>query len=451
MSASDYMNANCTEPYYDPECEHNTHEGDYTELQVGPAPTQLHTFPIAPMETYEWTEFFKGFHANTSRVHSTVYRDAVDEVGEWLDSSAGVPEAQFDEIDAWLKSLASVAVEPENIIHHGMPWGGLREALNGGAPLVAGGACPFDAPSYNAETAPWLDLLKLGTFANATLQLTPTNFEVDAKWIKLIHASMEEHVASWLHHLFLGTFELEIGNAVAARASFLASIELRPSAHAYRALALFAPSADAASALFHSAWSEWELLDAALDPVSVRLGKDLAGEMAAWLMLQERWDELEAFLASATAYASKDRVLHARAALALERGNWSFSVELLTENCYPTYGTTRKQLIDLWFRAKVAEAVERKGGGKNLTTLATVHLRRHLGCDGDYSTTTILDGCNRGPPNLGVSFCCSLLISRAPSSWAVSILSITHPCPLYLHLFLIHIRLRTLRGKKTLT
>ena len=37
MSASNYESDKCTAPYYDPWCEEYDHEGDYTELQVGPA------------------------------------------------------------------------------------------------------------------------------------------------------------------------------------------------------------------------------------------------------------------------------------------------------------------------------------------------------------------------------------------------------------------------------
>ena len=51
MSASDYENEKCEAPYYDPWCEHYKHEGRYTELQVGPAPTQMHTFPVAKNST----------------------------------------------------------------------------------------------------------------------------------------------------------------------------------------------------------------------------------------------------------------------------------------------------------------------------------------------------------------------------------------------------------------
>lgn len=77
MSASNYESDKCTAPYYDPWCEEYDHEGDYTELQVGPAPTQMHTFPVPAKSTYEWSEWFKGYQASQAvvpKVHTcTLY------------------------------------------------------------------------------------------------------------------------------------------------------------------------------------------------------------------------------------------------------------------------------------------------------------------------------------------------------------------------------------------
>ena len=203
----------------------------------------------------------------------------------------------------------------------------------------------------------------------------------------------------------MGTYQLEIGDAGAAKASFDASLKLSPSVHAYRNLAIFAPSADAAAELYQKAWARWAKLDAGKDPAAEMLGKDLSSEMAAWLMLNSRWTELENFLSGIEnkAFLSKDRVLHARAALAIELGDHATGLSILTRNCFPTYGSVRSMLIDLWWRAKLMEAVK-ANNGKNLTRLQTVHLRRQLGCDGDSTSSTILDPCTRGPPNLGLRY-----------------------------------------------
>ena len=77
-------------------------------------------------------------------------------------------------------------------------------------------------------------------------------------------------------------------------------------------------------------------------------------------MLNGRWDELEALLVSIprTVFLEKDRVLHARAALAVHRGDHKEALSVLTSHCFPTYGSLRSMLIQLWWQAKTMEAVE---------------------------------------------------------------------------------------------
>lgn len=48
-------------------------QGDYTELQTGPAPTQMQTFPLANNSVSEWTEWFKGFFAKEEDLRGKDY------------------------------------------------------------------------------------------------------------------------------------------------------------------------------------------------------------------------------------------------------------------------------------------------------------------------------------------------------------------------------------------
>eukprot|EP01079_Euglenida_sp_SAG-EU17-18_P004846 gene4846-880_t len=106
MSASDYENPACQqEPgtfynYYDPSCEHYKHEGQYTELQVGPAHSQLHTFPVPRNGTVQWTEWFKGGMGNATAMHHYDYDSAdgpVASVEAWLASEDGMRFTSFQE------------------------------------------------------------------------------------------------------------------------------------------------------------------------------------------------------------------------------------------------------------------------------------------------------------------------------------------------------------------
>ena len=50
-------------------------------------------------------------------------------VDDWIKSSEGVSESQFEEMDEFFETLAETAVSPDDIMHQGMPWGGLHEML----------------------------------------------------------------------------------------------------------------------------------------------------------------------------------------------------------------------------------------------------------------------------------------------------------------------------------
>ena len=78
--------------------------------------------------------------------------------------------------------------------------------------------------SNTPETQPWLELLNDGTFSPETLKRTPVSFQVDALWVAKLKDSAGKHGWTWLHHLFVGTAELEIGNAAAATDHFTKSM-----------------------------------------------------------------------------------------------------------------------------------------------------------------------------------------------------------------------------------
>ena len=433
MSAADYQNNNCNQEAYDPWCEAIEHVGRYAELQIGPAPTQMHTFPLPKSSNFEWTEWFKrwvltpcpsttlthavmpilfflsyrSFDGDPDRLHATDYTEALAEVDDWQASKDGMSQEQIDEMDAFFESIAEIPPAAEDMWTQGMPWGGLREALTG-ANLAPG--CPFPEPEFDEKTRPWLDLLHNGTFSDETLSLTPVNFEVDDMWVALLLNSSASFGDTWLHNLFLGTHALEVGNSHDARLYFVNSIKLMPSAHAERALALLAKNVSDGLAHYENAWELWTQLDPDTDPASERLGKDLAVEFSGWLMLNEQWARLRSFLTTdltqasvPSSFALKDVPQHASAALALHDGDYDEALKILTTGCFPTYGSVRQDLIDLHFQAQSMKAEDEKGSP--LTRLEMVHLRRRFRCDGDntqmsYNSAT----CVNGPPNLGQAY-----------------------------------------------
>eukprot|EP00966_Prymnesium_polylepis_P319865 7376289-Prymnesium_polylepis.3 len=107
LSASEQP-AECGADAYDPWCASFEHKGRYTELQVGPARTQMHTFPVEARGSYEWTEWFKGWQADARTMQASDYSTPIGAVGRWLRSAGGMPQAKIDAIDALLTKMADV-------------------------------------------------------------------------------------------------------------------------------------------------------------------------------------------------------------------------------------------------------------------------------------------------------------------------------------------------------
>lgn len=100
-------------------------QGDYTELQVGPAPTQMQTFPLPKQSIREWTEWFKGFDGSNSVLRGSDYQAALGTIDTWMRSPEGMPKETSGDWDAFFAEHASD--EPSEILVMGQPWGALGE------------------------------------------------------------------------------------------------------------------------------------------------------------------------------------------------------------------------------------------------------------------------------------------------------------------------------------
>ena len=438
LSATQTDVPGCNPDAYDPWCDKMTHEGGYVELQVGPARTQMHTFPVPAESSIEWTEHFKAWQADATKMLAADYNVALHEVNDWLRSPQGIPKEDLAHVDEVLRAIADVPPTPDQILNKGMPWGGLHEMLltklkneatqgetrsntQGLGEVGPGGkgktdgtvrlapGCPFPAPELNDETAPWIELLKDGTFSNETLaNRVPVNFEVSETWMELLSKSLMAGHETWLHYLFLGTHALEVGNADGARELLTKSMNLQPSVHGARNLAIFAKTADEAAGGYQKAWRLWLDLDPTAPNVA-QLGSDLSTEISGWLLGNERWDELSAFLLELGSkpryapYLMKDHTLHARAALAVHNGDFATAIPILRGNCFPTYGRMRSAIIQLWHQAQLLKA-RASNGGRELSRSEKIALRKRFRCDGDSSEGTLDGPCVCGPPNLGYAY-----------------------------------------------
>ena len=58
--------------------------GDYTELQVGPAASQEHVFPVVAESEYQWTEWFAAWMADPKTMQDADYNVAMQAVATYL-------------------------------------------------------------------------------------------------------------------------------------------------------------------------------------------------------------------------------------------------------------------------------------------------------------------------------------------------------------------------------
>lgn len=216
--------------------------GDYAELQVGPAFTQMQTWDLPAASTVEWSEYFSAFYGDASITLGADYDAAIDAVNKWRVSAAsGVNDSRIDDIDSFLTSIADTPVD--QVLSRGSSWGAV-ELLRRSAPGGADGSAPFptgvsfDLNESTEVEQPWIDLITFGTFSSSTLQSEPSSFQVSPEWLEVLRASAAEHGATWLHDLHTAIILTETGAIDEPIALFNSSFVKQPSALAARCLAV---------------------------------------------------------------------------------------------------------------------------------------------------------------------------------------------------------------------
>ena len=107
------------------------HLGNYLEEQTGRAPTQMNDFPLPKQSTVAWTEWFQATQFPSTTVLDHNYTRALASVDGWIDSSEGVPQARFSDLEEFFASIEDKAVPESAVMHRGLPWGGLEQRRRG--------------------------------------------------------------------------------------------------------------------------------------------------------------------------------------------------------------------------------------------------------------------------------------------------------------------------------
>lgn len=372
-------------------------QGDYVELQIGPAPTQLQTFPLPANSTLEWSDYYSAFYSDNIAVHSTDYSVALDEVTKKM--AAGVSQAEYNSIDSFLARLADRPVQESEIVHQASSWGALEMSI---IALMTGNRSPL-APGLNFpyldtdEYRPWYELVTpkgrkkvgvpaVGTFSAKSLSRYPQSYQTTAMWVDLLELSMQQHGPTWLHHLHLGIARAEEGGIDNAITHFKASLALnKDNPIALRCIAVLQNTVQDAYMYFMQAW---QVALISKDPANVRVVVTLAKEIATFLnspAFPDSISKLTTFLATVPAYAQEiDAVLMAQLAVWASKKMYDASLAMLSSQCFPTIAADRPTLQKFWYTAQQQKA--EAALGRPMTALEARNNRkafpspRNIGC-----------------------------------------------------------------------
>ena len=322
-------------------------------------------------------------------------------------SIGGSDVLAYEDMDAWMATLADRKVTDAELLHHAESWGAIEELRRGGgtvaAPLSKGSYFPPLTAAEGAqeglmrnETQPFLELLSGGTFSDKTLSRHAVSFVaggyrdlIGTSWLAVLNASVTAHSPTWLHHFHMGVIYLERtlvpgdGNCTAAKTAFMASLALKRTPEALRNLAIIAHSEEKHNLAFESYFEALTLLlvagDSDPDPVGGRLlVRDLAAE-AAYQFAMIEWTNctinLTAVDSVVPSYArTTDRFRFGEVQAAMGRSDYDTVFQLL--DCAPArlwpslgwWGGGTLQLGQWYMAAKMATALA-ANGNMTLTTL----------------------------------------------------------------------------------
>ena len=326
----------------------------YLEIQGGLAPTQVHGLPMPGRTAWDWTQAFGFLQADPGKVHASDWATAWQEAEAKLHTR--LTPAQLAALEQSCRERADQT--PEEIMVRGAGWGALevrrRAAQPELMPVPAGLAFPADGLS--GEQGKWLALLERGALPAQNPLDLPGEWMVQAEWEALLEDSLAAGERSWNALLHLGVMRMERFDSAGAEAAWLESIQLQPSAWAYRNLAVLAlrrKENQRAREYYELAWG-----------LAVRSAAPPAGLATEYLaMLQETGQAsrgMEVYLALPAEVQRAERVQILRGQFALALGDLD-AVEAVLAIEYGGVREGETVLSDLWFELQARRAAAQTG------------------------------------------------------------------------------------------
>jgi len=211
----------------------------YLEIQAGLARTQTECKPMPAGADWSWLEAYTLFKADPKITHGSDWAKVRRHVETRLSKMI-----TQDQLEAELRRTEAVANRrPEEILFRGSGWGALEltRRKHAGQKPFCSEALVFDNESLDDKQQPWLKLLKDGQFPSQPPQQTPLAWMVQSEWRQLLEQAVQKnHSNHWLSWLHLGVMYYNDKDFDKAKQAWQRSLELEPSACAYRNLAVLA-------------------------------------------------------------------------------------------------------------------------------------------------------------------------------------------------------------------
>lgn len=354
-------------------------QGDYTELQVGPAPTQMQNFPVPRRSVREWTEWFRGFQGRTSVLRGSDYNLALSHIDSWIRSTDGMTREQVADWDHFFqREIEGYPGQVRETLVVGQPWGALEE-LRLGQKLAPG--LDFQWPEKDSlndrEVRPWKELLTQGEFSDDTLKHLPLSYMTTDAWYDMLIQYRQRLESSgksinWLLAYHLGVGMTERGVIKESQDLFATSLKLQPNPLAARCLAVLQSSNEAAWPFYQQAWSlalsrstlQGFAQDSFADEDWHRLTANLVVEISFFLQQMGDYHAMAEFAATVPqAHRGYDAFLTLliKVDLYSSERNYARAKSVLASECFPTYAKARSDLMTMWNDAVMGLAQDAKG------------------------------------------------------------------------------------------
>lgn len=313
----------------------------YIEIQAGLAPTQVHGLAMPPRGEFDWVEAMGFIEAPPALAHNPDWKTAWQTVDHELKKH--LPASGLNEKSAACRALANQP--PEHILHTAGGWGALemkRRRTDPSAPPVPA-SFVFPEATIGAEQKKWIHLLEKGYLPEQNPLNEPGEWMIQDEWREMLERSLKEN-ANWFTLLHAGVMRMERFDEAGAQRSWEDSIRHRPSAWAYRNLAVLAMRQKRNADALRDYEKAWKLAAG-----SAGVQTALAQEYLQALSDSGEYDKANrVYEGLSPALQEFDRIQIIRGKIALSLGELDV-VEAVLQREYAVIQEGETVLTDLWF------------------------------------------------------------------------------------------------------